>query len=343
MRAHRLAGAIACLALAGGIVHPTVAPGGTGGELSWQPLQSVPGIIDITGPRRDGRYVVTAGGRLSLLNPGSEPTPFARGPDGYLDPSGHEPYIALAPGGRVRGAGCSFERDDVFALDAGAQPGVFRVTVDGRAERFADLPSGTFPSGIGFDTFGRFGGRLLVTGVLGGALGDAATLYGIDCRGRLKPFVEGGPRVEGGIAVAPRSFGRHAGRLVAADEISGRVVAFGANGSSRAIAAPGVPAGYDIGVESVGFVPRRFGPGDAAYLSDRAESGGIFPGTNGLLVLGGKPLKRAGVRHGDLLVATEGGAETVRVRCHPECAVSQVATGPDIAHAEGHIEFGPSP
>jgi hypothetical protein len=49
------------------------------------------------------------------------------------------------------------------------------------------------------------------------------------------------------------------------------------------------------------------------------------------------------VRLGDLLVATEGGAETIQVRCGSTCSVRQVATGPDVAHGEGHIEFGPAP
>ena len=42
---------------------------------------------------------------------------------------------------------------------------------------------------------------------------------------------------------------------------------------------------------------------------------------------------------GDLLVATEGGARTIDVRCAATCTVRYVAAGPAIAHAEGHIVF----
>lgn len=50
-------------------------------------------------------------------------------------------------------------------------------------------------------------------------------------------------------------------------------------------------------------------------------------------------LTRAGIRAGDLLVATEGGASTIDVRCAAACTVRYVAAGPAIAHAEGHIVF----
>jgi len=54
-------------------------------------------------------------------------------------------------------------------------------------------------------------------------------------------------------------------------------------------------------------------------------------------------LIKAGVRAGDLLVATEGGARTIMVRCTRSCAVRYVADGPAITHAEGHIVFtGPA-
>jgi hypothetical protein len=304
----------------------------------WEQLQPMPGIVDIVGPRRDGRFVVAAGGRLSLLRPGRSPRAYADGPGGYGTLTG-EPYIALAPGGRVPGAGCSFRRDDVYALELAGQPGVIRINRRGRAHRFADLPPGAFLSGIAFDTVGEFGHRLLLTGVFG----DTANLYGIDCDGRVTTFVEGGPMVEGGIEIAPRRFGSLGGDLVAADEFGGGIFAFGADGSTRVIAQSGLPTGLDTGVESVGFVPRGFGRGDAAYLADRGVPGNPFPGTDSLLVLRAKALKDAGVRPGTLLVATEGGAETIQVPCSATCSVRQVASGPDVAHAEGHLEFGPAP
>jgi hypothetical protein len=100
-------------------------------------------------------------------------------------------------------AGCSFRRDDVYAIEPTATPGIVRIDRRGRARRFADLPAGAFPSGIGFDTVGRFGNRLLVTALFGPSL----TVYALDCRGRSTVVLEGGPRVQGGIAVAPRRSG----------------------------------------------------------------------------------------------------------------------------------------
>ena len=51
-------------------------------------------------------------------------------------------------------------------------------------------------------------------------------------------------------------------------------------------------------------------------------------------------LKAAGVRPGDLLVATEGGALTDAVSCSADgCHVRFVAAGPKVAHSEGHIAF----
>lgn len=75
--------------------------------------------------------------------------------------------------------------------------------------------------------------------------------------------------MEGGIAVAPASFGRYGGDLVAAREASGRIFAVSPGGTVVTLAASGLPRGGDIGVESTGFVPPGFGASDAAYLSDR--------------------------------------------------------------------------
>jgi hypothetical protein len=50
-------------------------------------------------------------------------------------------------------------------------------------------------------------------------------------------------------------------------------------------------------------------------------------------------LARAGIRAGDLLIATEGGARTIDIRCTAACTIRSVAAGPAIAHAEGHVVF----
>ena len=73
--------------------------------------------------------------------------------------------------------------------------------------------------------------------------------------GRSSVILQARPRVEGGIAVAPRTFGRFACQLIAPNEHSGRIFAFDRRGRTRVVSQYRFPAGGDIGVESVGFVP----------------------------------------------------------------------------------------
>lgn len=100
-----------------------------------------------------------------------------------------------------------------------------------------------------------------------------------------------------------------------------------------------LPHGGDIGVESEGFAPTEFSARTAAYLSDRSVPGNAHPGTDNILELAGTELVRAGVHPGDLLVASEGGAQTISVRCQQTCTVTHIAAGPAVTHAEGHIAF----
>jgi hypothetical protein len=318
------------------LVGPARAPAGELAE--WESVASGTHPIDVGGPRKDGRFVVAAGAELFLFRPGeAELAPFAQGEGGYST-SGAEPYIALSNRKRaVKGADCSFRRDDVYAIqpEPSTNPGVVRVTREGIASRFAELPDGVFLDGIAFDTVGRFGHRLLVMGLKGGFAGTA-TLYGVDCDGEVKTFAEGAPVVEGGMAIAPRRFGRFVGRLVAASEFDGNVYAFGADGSVRVVAESGLPVGQDEGIEGVGFAPRGFGAGDAAYMAD--------VGTSTLLTLRGGSAHRAGVRGGDLLAPAEENPGTVRIRCSKQgCDSRLVATGPASPHREGHVVFGPAP
>ena len=197
------------------------------------------------------------------------------------------------------------------------------------------LPAGAAPNGITFDSTGRFGHRLLVTAGEHGA----TTVLAIDCTGRVAVIISHAPAMEGGMAVAPASFGRYGGDLIAPNETSGRVFAVAPDGTVATLAVSGLPHGSDIGVESAGFVPAEFGAGDAAYMADRYTSGNRHPGTNSILRLPGSELIKAGVRPGDLLVATEGGARTIAVRCARSCTVRYIAAGPAVSHGEGHIVF----
>jgi hypothetical protein len=329
VRLAAIAGALLALsfsALAG------AAPSAVG---QWRLLLQVPGIVDAAGPLADGRLVLSTQNGLFLLRPGSAAQPFANGPGGYTA-GGGEPYIALAYGSRVWGVtGCAFEAGDVFALDAGSAPGINRVLPSGQASRFLDFPSGVFPSGITFDRYGRFGYRLLVTGTSA----NKTTLYAIDCLGHVSVIAQGAPTVEGGIVVAPPSFGRFGGRLIAADENTGHIYAFSRDGTVTLVADSGLPAGGDIGVEALGFVPSRVA---AVYFSDLGSPGSPTAGDNGLLVLRGQDLARASLHAGELVAAAEGGGATIAVSCAAaNCSVRLVANGLPATHGEGHLAFVP--
>jgi hypothetical protein len=298
----------------------------------WRPAARAAQVVDLAGPRTDGRLVVATNGRLALFRAPATLRPFA---PGYSTPGGAEPYIARSSGQAVRSAGCRFPRDATYALEPQGQTGVIVVDRRGTARRLVDLAGPGLLNGIAFDTTGRFGHRLLVTRTDAGR----TTLFAIDCRGRARTVTTTAPVLEGGLAVAPATFGRFAGRLIAPDELSGRVVAIAANGAASVVAESGLPAGGDIGVESAGFVPPRFDRRLTAYLADRSVPGNPHPGNDAILAVSGRSLRRAGVRAGDLLVASEAGAQTIAVRCRATCTVRHVADGPPNAHAEGHIIF----
>src|SRR5262249_50729133 len=143
---------------------------------------------------------------------------------------------------------------------------------------------------------------------------NRTTLWGIDCRGRAREVVANGPLIEGGMEVAPKTFGRFAGQLIGVDELGGNVVAFKPSGKSSIVAASGLPTGGDVGVESLGFVPPRLG-NRSAFLADRGVPGNPHPGTDTVLRLSNGDLNAAQIGSGDLLVATEGGALTLAIRC----------------------------
>src|SRR5262249_19181122 len=137
----------------------------------------------------------------------------------------------------------------------------------------------------------------------------------------------------------PLGFGRLAGRLIAADELTGRIYAFGAAGRVQLLASPAIKAGSDIGVESLGFVPRSFTKAHSAYLADLGAPGSPTTGSDSLLRMQGTRLVRAGVRGGDLVVATEASGVTFAIRCRQRCGVRRIGHGLDTTHAEGHIAF----
>jgi hypothetical protein len=305
----------------------------TPGGVAWSTQLHVTGVVDVSAPRADGRLVVSGGSRLWLLDRRTGGlTPFATGPGGYPGGAGDEPYLALSPGVRVPAAGCAFAPDELYVIQQSTRQ-VLRIDRAGASHPFATVDGVDSLGGIAFDTTGRFGGRLLVIAPSHGA----TALVAIDCRGAIEHVTDRGPVMEGGVAVAPPDFGAFGGDLIATDELSGQILAVRPDGSSALVARSNLPAGGDIGVEGVGFVPRGFAAGGTAYFADRATPGNPHPGTDTLLQLGARELGAAGVRDGDLLAATEGGARTIAVRCASSCTVSEIAAGPAPAHGEGHV------
>lgn len=293
----------------------------------WSTLDHARQPIDVAVGRTDDLPVVAANGGLYLLRPPGRLMRFA---PAYRNAAG-ESYIAVPA---ARHPGCSFGANNVYAIRLSRGQGITRVTASGRASRFAKIAPPGLIDGIAFDEVGLFHYRLLVTI----EHGTTTTVDAISCRGTVDTLTSKAPRVEGGIVVAPKAFGRFGGDLIAPDELTGRIYAITPAGGSRLVATSGLPHGQDIGVESGGFVPPQ--PRAVFVVADRLTPGNPHPGDNLLLALTESRLAAAGVRPGDLLLASEGGALTDAVRCGLSgCDVRYVANGPSQAHIEGHIGF----
>jgi hypothetical protein len=318
-----LVGALLVLAL--------FAPRSAAATTTWEGWRHLTGVVDIGGPRSDGALVVAAQGRLFVLSSSGALTPFARGPRGYSTATG-EPYLAVSSEHGTR-FGCSFARDEVYAIEQGTPPAIVKVSTTGEAARFASLPAADALAGIAFDTAGHFDGLLLVTASQGGH----GALFTVDCRGQVNTLADSAPRMEGGIEVAPESFGRYGGDLIAVDEVSGNVVAIGPDGHAAVIVASGVPSGPDIGVESVGFVPKGLFERGAVFVADRGSQPQPHPGTDTILRLSAETLATAGVHEGELLASSEGGGITIAVTCAATCSARTVASASSVAHIEGHV------
>ncbi|MBV8084901.1 MAG: hypothetical protein JO247_08795 [Chloroflexi bacterium] len=315
----------------------SLAPAAASAEpTAWLQWQHIVGVVDVAGPRSDGKMVAVATGKLYLLTPDGSSAPFAQSSGGYTaNTKDDEAYLAVAPSPalHVQSAGCDFSPDDVFILDIGSPQGVDRVDPTGKASRFASIPNVDLVNGITFDTTGRFDHRLLVTA----ATSKGTRIVAIDCAGAIATVTDSGPAMEGGIVVAPDGFGAFGGQLIGPDENSGKVWAVARDGTATEVIAPDLPAGGDTGVESLAFVAPGFSAGGSAYLADRATADNPFPGNDSLLRLSSAALAAAGVGDGDLLVATEGGGTTVDIRCDASCTSMPVAQGTNGGHIEGHI------
>lgn len=302
---------------------------------AWQQWQTVPGVFDLGGPRADGSLVVAGSAALYTVTPAGDLQPFARGPGGYRDDPGAEAYIAVSPGLHAGQANCDFTRDDIFVLRLHTPVGVTRVDKSG--EDSGSFTNVNVPSlsGIAFDTAGAFDHRLLLTAPVNGKTEVVAA----DCKGATQVLTMTAPPVEGGMDVAPETFGVYAGSLIAPDELTGLIWAIAPDGSARTVVNSGLPKGQDIGVESVAFVPPGFSKGGYVYYADRKTANNPHPGTDSILRLSSADLVAAGVQDGDLLAATEGGASMIAVHCDASCRVINVVTTATTAHGEGHLVF----
>ena len=261
-----------------------------------------------------------------MLGSGGSSQPYARGLGGYqVDYAGEpEAYVAVAAGQRDDTLGCTFNRDSTFVLDVSKTAGVIRVDAAGVKTRFADIPADGV-NGITFDTTGKFGNRLIVTGPKQGK----TAIYTIDCTGKVHAVTETAPTPEGGIVVAPAGFTGYGGALIAPDELSGKIYAIDQDGGVRLVATSTLATGGDIGVESGGFIPAGFSANSGyVYVADRSTPGNPHPGTDTLLRLSAADLKPTGVNDGDLLIATEGGDLLEAVHCAATCTIRQVADAP---------------
>ncbi|MDQ2826035.1 MAG: hypothetical protein M3Y04_03570 [Actinomycetota bacterium] len=297
----------------------------------WQRWISLPGAVDIVGPRPDGALVAAAGGKLFTVRPDGITSPFST----YATDPAPESYLAMSPGLDVAAQpACRFDAGDVYALELAAAPlGIVRVTVDGQSARFVDLPEVETLTGITFDTTGRFGNRLLVAG----RRQNRTVLFSVDCRGRVTTLTDSAPPIEGGIAVAPQLFGEHGGDLVGVDENSGDVVFIRFDGTSGVLVASGLPAGPDVGVEAAGFIPPEYlQRGGTAYMVDRRAPGAPTEGTDSVWRLSEALLRGVNIDNNDLLLSTEAGGHTVVVRCRLTCRVLPLGQAA-AAHVEGHI------
>jgi hypothetical protein len=307
---------------------------------AWEQWQHQVGIVDV-GVRGDGTLLTMVAGRLMTVSPSSGgASPFADGPSGFSADPNVESYFVVATNQPVDNTTCAWRADDIYVLDLGSPPGIARVDSSGQSSRFATLSGVDTLGGIAMDVVGSFGHQLLVTGTHDGT---RTAVFSVDCNGTSHTLTTSAPVIEGGIAVAPMTFGRFAGDLVAPDENSGQVWAIDPSGGVSLVAVPNLPTGGDTGVESEGFVPPGFmGSTPAfAYLADRGTPDNPFPGTDSLLRLSSNVLASAGVQDGDLLIATEGNGTTVAIRCADTCQSFPVAQGTNGGHIEGHLLLVP--
>ena len=307
-------------------------------EATWEQWRPIKGALDIDGPRTDGSMIVMGSAALYLVTPEGEVKPFARGPGGYRDdPYPSEAYLVNSSGGHVAAAGCDWARDETFLLRGHVPLGITRVSADGQdSGSFVNLPGVNVLTGIAFDNTGAFDHRLLVLGVAG----TRSVIFAVDCNGAVQTIRPNLQSQEGDMVVAPPAFGSFGGDLLLTDEFSGRLLAVAPNGVVALVLKTPLPAGMDITMHGLGFVPDGFiARGGAAYHADRGGHGGTYAGNDTVRRIQSSNLASAGVQDGDLLVAAEAGGAMIDVRCADTCTSFLVAKQSRATHGEGKVAF----
>ena len=313
---------------------PTASPA----LLTWEKWQHLPAVFDL-GLEEGGTGLIAQAGVFFKVSRSGASSPIT-GEGAYSNGTGTEAYFAVSRG-QPQGGACRFQNGAIYVIDPRNTKQVLEVDAQsGRPRGFAALEGVDSLNGIAFDDTGSFGDHpLLVTGPKSGG-GGKSEVAAVDCHGDVRVVTTTAPRMEGGIAVAPRGFGSHGGELVVIDEISGDIIGVKVDGTSSVLAGYRAHIGQDVGVESAGFVPPGLLlNGGNAYLSDRGTANNPNAGTDSILRLRSGDLATAGVREGDLLVATEGSGTTVVVACSAGCTVRPLANGPPSGHIEGHLVF----
>ena len=283
----------------------------------WRVLLKVPAIVDVAGPRADGQLVLSTQERALSPAPGRGRAAVrdrARRLHGRRRRAVHRARVRLARLGRRRVLVRAGRRVRARRrLDARGRPRAGRAVrrLASSTSRPAPSPPGSHSTATAVSATGCSSPRRETTARRPCTRSTAS--------GHVSVIAQGAPLVEGGIVVAPPSFGRFGGR---ADRAPTRTAAASmpsaATARSNLVAESGLPAGGDIGVEALGFVPSRVGRGAAVYFSDLGSPGSPTQGDDSLLVLRGQDLARAALRGGELLAAMEGGGTTIAVRCDDE-------------------------
>ena len=173
-----------------------------------------------------------------------------------------------------------------------------------------------------------------------GVSGTHSVIFAVDCNGAVQTIRPNLRSLEGDMVVAPTGFGPFGGNLLLTDEFSGKVLSVAPGGTVTVVLKTPLPAGMDITMHGLGFVPDGFiERGGAAYHADRGGGGGRYPGHDTVRRIQSADLAAAGVKDGDLLVAAEFGGAMIDVRCEETCTSFLVARESKATHGEGKIAF----